>query len=171
MRESLDKTPEAARVDWTVSPAHLLGALSPSVPWLPLRRVWHSRGVFSDTTRGIEQTGMRVHKSFSGVAFTNATVSRGPCSTATSTRNRCLVQLMCCDQQPKSSQLRMLGEDGSLNVIGRPFRPRDASVYPLDNRGLIGVSRARVGLLPVPSTTTRKCLHPAGHSVRRDTQR
>ena len=31
VRESLDETPEAARLDWTVSPAHLLGDASPSV--------------------------------------------------------------------------------------------------------------------------------------------
>ena len=33
------------------------------------------------------------------------------------------------------------------------------------------LARAWAGLLSVPSTVTRQCLHPAGHSVRRDPQR
>jgi len=41
VRESLDEMPEAARFDWTVSPAHLLGDPSPSPLWLPLHRVWN----------------------------------------------------------------------------------------------------------------------------------
>jgi len=52
----------------------LLGDPSPSSSWLPLHRVWNSRGVSSDTTRSIEKTGMRAQKRFSGVAFTEATV-------------------------------------------------------------------------------------------------
>ena len=60
----------------------------------------------------------------------------------TSILNRCLVQPTGCDQQPKSSQLRTLGEDGSLNVIGWLPRPRDAYVCPLDSVGLIGVSQS-----------------------------
>jgi hypothetical protein len=51
VREQLDESPGAAPCAWTRSPAPLLGAPSPRVSWLPLPRVWNSRGVFSDTTR------------------------------------------------------------------------------------------------------------------------
>jgi hypothetical protein len=49
------------------------------------------------------------------------------------------VQPSGCDQQPQSSQLRTLDEDGSLQGIGRLPRPRSAYVCPLDNGGLRGV--------------------------------
>ena len=49
--EPLDAGPGAGPFDWTVSPAPLLGDSSSRVSWLPLPRVWNSRGVSSDTTR------------------------------------------------------------------------------------------------------------------------
>src|SRR5229473_2933083 len=70
---------------------------------------------------------------------------RGPlflvehCSAETLTLIRCLVQPTCCDQQPKSSQPQGLGSDGSPFVSRSAPPPRDASVCPLDIRGLIGV--------------------------------
>ena len=39
VREPLDEKPGAPCDDWTVSPAHLLGASSPRTSWLPLPRV------------------------------------------------------------------------------------------------------------------------------------
>jgi len=76
VREQLDPRPGALAVDWTVSPAHLLGDPSPRVPWLPLRRVWHYRGVSYDTTRCFEKTGMRAQKSFSGAVSLDTAVLR-----------------------------------------------------------------------------------------------
>ena len=98
----------------------------------------HEEGLRTPPACG-EQTGRRARKSFSGVAFANATVSCGPCSTATSTLHRCLVQRTCCDPQPQSSQLRSLGKVDHQILLGRLPRPRDALVCPLDNGGLTGV--------------------------------
>ena len=68
-----------------------------------------------------------------------------------------------CDQQPKSSQLRTLGEDESLNVLGRLPRPRDASVCPLDIVGLIGVRHSVPEILRlVPASQLRP---PGGKSL------
>ena len=85
-----------------------------------------------------EKTGMRAQKSFSDVASAEATVSRIRCSTGNSDPQEVCGAVSGCDQQPKSSQPRSLDEDGSLNVIGRPPRPRRAPVCPLDNGGLRG---------------------------------
>ena len=52
-----------------------------------------------------------------------------------------------CDQQPKLSQPRSLGQDGSLLVLRTATPPpHDASVCPLDNGGLRGVSLSGPGL-------------------------
>ena len=74
MRESLDEAPEATRIEWTLSPAHLLGDSFPRAPGLLLHRVWNYLGVSYDTTRCIEKTGTRTHQSFSGVALARTTV-------------------------------------------------------------------------------------------------
>src|SRR5262249_11436048 len=82
---------------------------------------------------------MRAPKRFSGVAFTEAPVLRTE-NTRTSTLKRGLVQLPCCDQQPKSSQPQVLGCDASPLALRRATPPpRNASVCPLDNGGLRGV--------------------------------
>jgi hypothetical protein len=49
--DPLDDRLRAGSRDWTVSLAPLLGDASPSSLWLPLPRVWNSRGVSSGTTR------------------------------------------------------------------------------------------------------------------------
>jgi hypothetical protein len=72
------------------------------------------------------------------------------------------VQLMCCDQQPKSSQFRSLRKDGSLVVCGRPPRPRSAYVCPLDNGGLRGV---RVGVVFTPEGGESGTAMKAGQEV------
>jgi hypothetical protein len=89
---------------------------------------------------GIDWTGTRAQKSFSGVALAGATVSRGTWSTETSTLHRCLVQPTDCDQQPQSSQPHVLGHDDS-SLVSRiaPPPPCRAPVCPLDTGGLIGV--------------------------------
>src|SRR5262249_26118974 len=83
---------------------------------------------------------LRVHKSFSGGASAEATVFHGPCSTETSTLNRCLEQPTGCDQQSKSRQPLILDYEVSLVVYRRLPRSRNASVWPLDNGALIRVS-------------------------------
>jgi len=82
---------------------------------------------------------MRAQRSFSDVASAEATVSHTRCSTGNIDPQEVFGAATRCDQHPKSSQPRALGTEESPNVIGRPPRPRDPPVCPLDNGGLRGV--------------------------------
>ena len=139
--DPLDEKLRAGPRDWTGSPAPLLGDPSPSPLWLPLPRVGHSRGVFSDTTRSCEKTGMRAQTSFSDVAPAGATVSRGTVSTETLILHRCVVQLQAVTSNRNEVSRRSLRRTTHRLFHRRPPRPRRASVCPLDIGGLIGGRR------------------------------
>ena len=121
--EYLDDSPGAVPCEWTVSLAPLLGDASSRVPWLPLHRVWHSRGVSYDTPRCCEKTGTRAQQSFSDVAPAGATVSRGPLSTETVILKRGVGQPTGGDQHLKSSQPQILEWTNHFLFLGRPPAP------------------------------------------------
>ena len=70
-----------------------------------------------DTPRCFEKTGMRGHKSFSGVGSADTTVSRGTVFTETSTRHRCLVQLQAVTSNRNAVSCERFGLDDSPTVI------------------------------------------------------
>ena len=85
----------------------------------------------------IEKTGTRAHKSFSGVASGRPLFSTQ--RERISTLHRCLVQQQAVTSNGNQVGHKRLGKMTHQMFFGRSPRPRDASVCPLDNVGLIGV--------------------------------
>ena len=83
---------------------------------------------------------MRGQKSFSGVASAEAPVLRTQ-HARTSTLKRCLAQQQAVTSNRNQGSRTRLAKTVPLLFFGRPPRPRSASVCPLDNGGLIGVSQ------------------------------
>jgi len=134
------RTPRAGPIDWTVSL---------SLTFLVLRHQG-ARGcpsAESDTHEeclwtqpaGIEKTGLRAQKSFSGVVPTGNAVSRKQHSPETLTLKRCLVQPQAVTSNGNHVSRNRLAKRVHQLLFERPPRPRDASVCPLDTGALIGV--------------------------------
>jgi hypothetical protein len=139
VREHLDHRPGALRRDWTVSPAHLLGDPSSSGRGCPSAESdtnWTSHrlepAVLSRPARGHRRVSRawRLRVPLFPVEH---------CSAETSTLNRCLVQPQAVTSNRNQVSHKRLAKVIHHLFLGRPPRPRDASVCPLDNGGLIGV--------------------------------